>query len=96
MPAFRRLNVHLDPGSPRWPPAWRLPGENKSRIRAHSPPFDTQLLIGARLRLVRAAPDIQFGLVEREFSGDGKSAFPSPVHRDVGVCSLETPASGND
>jgi hypothetical protein len=45
--------------------------------------------------LVRAARDIQFGSTEREFSGDGKSAFPSPVHRDVGVCFLETPASGN-
>jgi hypothetical protein len=62
-------------------------GENKSRLRAHSPPFDTQLLIGARLRLVPAAPDIQFGLAEWEFSGDGKPAIPSPVHRDVGVCS---------
>jgi hypothetical protein len=41
------------------------PGENKSRIRAHSPPFDTRLLIGARLRLVRVAPDIQFGLLKR-------------------------------
>jgi hypothetical protein len=43
---------------------------NRESVRP--PPFNTELLIGARLRLVRAAPDFQFGLVEREFSGEGK------------------------
>jgi hypothetical protein len=97
MPAFRRwLNVHLDRVHQGGRQHGDYPDENKSRIRAHSPPFNTRLLIGARLYLVRAAPDIQFALVEWEFSGDGKSAFPSPVHRDVGVRFLKTPASGND
>jgi hypothetical protein len=69
---------------------------NRETVRT---PLRRYPVIDARMLtfgLLRATPDIQFRLVESEFSGDGKSTFPSSVHRDIGVCFLKTPASGND